>query len=1201
VDAARYRELKRILFEAQRREGRERATYLAAACAGDDALRAEVESLLARTEVPTGDLAAPIVESLHPPPPRRCGPYEVGGEVGRGGMGVVYEARDVRDGRRVAIKVLPPNFARSPRLFERFQREARMGLKVDHENVVRTLDVGEVEAEPGGTCRFLVMEYVEGRTLRELAADLGTVPEAFLREIGAQVAAGLAAIHAAGIVHRDLKPENILISDDQRVRIMDLGVAKLQEASVELTHEGQFLGSLAYAAPEQCDGRAVGPAADLYALGVVLYELTTGLNPFRHENPGAVIRAQLDLIPPPASAYEADVSPFLSETLAWLLAKRPDERPSDAREVSALLAAGEESPWWRRRERMVGVRPLPLVNVRRDTALFGREEELARLQAAWRDAGAGRGGALLVVGEAGLGKSRLVDALVRAQDGDKAHVLYGSYPPGGGLDGLCDAITGHFGDARLPEALAAYLPPTLAPAFASLVRGEPHRLSDDGLHASLKALLQALAGDRPTLWIMEDLHFAPEVGRQAALYLARAAPSQRALVLLTSREPLPGVGCLELGRLPHAATAALVRNARPELPEYLREQIAAKADGVPYFAFELLRGLGDGTEQIAVPSAVRDAISARLRAITSEEHAILDVAAVEGFEFDADLVASVLEVPVMTVLQRLASLERRDGVVRAAGRRYRFDHHLIQEVVYADLPARLREEYHARLAEAFAARAASPGEAAPFLALHHLKGSRPREALPYLVAGLDDLERRHLHEAVLELTELALPLVDTRDRVRLLLRRAERLEILGRREQEVAAAQEAHALAVGLGDDALLARTRLAIGMLLISTSRDAEALEHLLAARELAAATGERRLETVARVRIGTALARVRRDAEALEELERGRQSAVEEGDAHNEALALGARGMALRHLGRYEEAMRAHEAAIRIARRLGERRLECFQEGALGLGCFHLGRLEDAAAHMRRQMRLGLEVGDRRAESGATGNLGVVLMEMGRLADAAGCFQRHQVLAVEIDDKRAAAVAIGNLGRLEAMLGEPGAAREQTLASLDIARAVGARHLIAGSLLALGHLARDAGAPEEARRHYAECLSIVRATGDPMGTAEALVALARLGDDAPARLAEARALAERYDLPGPRLQAAAVAGDAAEAARVLDAAADRIGVPGQLESHFLLWKATGGRAHLEEARRLLDLLSRHAPPERRAGLREGVPFHREILAATG
>jgi len=163
----------------------------------------------------------------------QVGPYRVESELGSGGMGSVFLAVG-EDGSKVALKVVHPHLIATPGFFKRFLREAEMGRQVNHENVVRTLDVDATMVEDKQV-NYMVMEYVEGRSLRELLNDLGAVPETLLRELAQQTAAGLAAIQAEGIIHRDLKPENILITDDHQVRIMDLGVAKLQEASVALT------------------------------------------------------------------------------------------------------------------------------------------------------------------------------------------------------------------------------------------------------------------------------------------------------------------------------------------------------------------------------------------------------------------------------------------------------------------------------------------------------------------------------------------------------------------------------------------------------------------------------------------------------------------------------------------------------------------------------------------------------------------------------------------------------------------------------------------------------------------------------------------------------------------------------------------------------------------------------------------------------
>ena len=264
----------------------------------------------------------------------RLGPYRLREQLGAGAMGAVYLAE--ADEGPVALKVIHPHLLEQSGYFKRFQREAEAGRRVEHPNVVRTLD-SDLLMAGGQPCFFLVMEYVQGRTLRELLREMGVLPEALVREIGRQVAAGLAAIHAAGIVHRDLKPENVLITDDHRVRIMDLGVARVEGATTHLTLAGQFAGSLLYAAPEQFRDDVVGPSADLYALGVLLYELVAGANPFRHDVVAAVMRAHLEEEPPRLEEVEPEVSLFLAELVHTLLQTLPEARFPHAESVQAAL------------------------------------------------------------------------------------------------------------------------------------------------------------------------------------------------------------------------------------------------------------------------------------------------------------------------------------------------------------------------------------------------------------------------------------------------------------------------------------------------------------------------------------------------------------------------------------------------------------------------------------------------------------------------------------------------------------------------------------------------------------------------------------------------------------------------------------------------------------------------------------------------
>lgn len=267
-------------------------------------------------------------------PGTSLGPYEVVSALGAGGMGEVYRARDPRLGRDVAVKVLHGHVADDAASRQRFEREARAVASLSHPNIVAVFDVG---TEGGVT--FVVSELLEGRTLREHLRD-GVPPRRAL-EWAAQIALGLGAAHERGIVHRDLKPENVFVADDGRVKILDFGLAQVETArtagdTTVLTQAGTFMGTPGYASPEQVSGDAATTRSDIFALGVILYELVTGRHPFMRptvvETLTAILREE-----PPAIGPVAGLPPAIAPVIDRCLRKRPSDRPASAPDLAFLL------------------------------------------------------------------------------------------------------------------------------------------------------------------------------------------------------------------------------------------------------------------------------------------------------------------------------------------------------------------------------------------------------------------------------------------------------------------------------------------------------------------------------------------------------------------------------------------------------------------------------------------------------------------------------------------------------------------------------------------------------------------------------------------------------------------------------------------------------------------------------------------------
>jgi serine/threonine protein kinase len=257
--------------------------------------------------------------------------YEILAPLGRGGMGMVVKARDRALDEIVAIKILRPDFAEDRVMAERFRSEIKVARRIRHPNVCGIHDYGE---EHG--LLFISMEYVEGPDLKRLLRERGAFPPEEAYEIASQIAAGLQAVHDAGVIHRDLKTPNIMLDPAGRARLMDFGIAK-RKGDGTLTTTGTILGTPEYMSPEQAQGQKIDHRSDLYALGIVVYELFTGHVPFRGETPISTILKQIQDPPPLDEGHAARLPEKLRPVLKKALAKSPAERYGSARELAEAL------------------------------------------------------------------------------------------------------------------------------------------------------------------------------------------------------------------------------------------------------------------------------------------------------------------------------------------------------------------------------------------------------------------------------------------------------------------------------------------------------------------------------------------------------------------------------------------------------------------------------------------------------------------------------------------------------------------------------------------------------------------------------------------------------------------------------------------------------------------------------------------------
>jgi non-specific serine/threonine protein kinase len=497
-------------------------------------------------------------------PASRLGPYEIVALLGAGGMGEVYRARDARLKRDIAIKVLPDAVASSPERLARFEREATTVAGLNHPNIVVLHSIEEAQ----GT-RFLTMELVEGSSL-EQSVTPGGLPIARVIELGIALADALAAAHEKGVIHRDLKPANVMLTKDGRVKVLDFGLAKLAapDSDPDSTHEatrttltsaaGHVVGTVPYMAPEQVRGEAVDARTDLFALGVLLYELASGTRPFAGATPADISSAILRDAPESLDALRSDLPRDLGRIVSRCLEKNPRERVQSALDVSNELhrlrrdlERGRISGSSRIEDRPTGNLPLSL------DSFVAREQELASVVALLAEARL-----VTLTGVGGTGKTRL--AL------EAAHRLSADFPDGAWLVELA------------PVTHAEAVPNVVGDLLG--VRQGPG-----------KALVQSIADalrHRAMLLVLDNCEHVLDTVAELATLIARQCADVR--ILATSREAL-GIGGERILRLqslsdPEGARLfrdrALAAGAIGILEMEALERLSHRLDGMP-LAIEL--------------------------------------------------------------------------------------------------------------------------------------------------------------------------------------------------------------------------------------------------------------------------------------------------------------------------------------------------------------------------------------------------------------------------------------------------------------------------------------------------------------------------------------------------------------------------------------------------------------------------------------
>jgi len=756
-------------------------------------------------------------------------------EIGHGAFGTVYLASDELIGRRVAVKHLRPPSALSPvrELRERVLREARAVGKLNSPYIAMLHQLHELEDEGW----LLEMEYVASGSLSDLVSREAPLSPQRVAELAGGIFKGLGAAHDGGLVHGDMKPGNVLLAQDGSPKLVDFGLSWMVD-DVSMSRSGSEgpVGTPAYMSPEVIMGARGTIASDLWSVGVMLHRMLADDLPFPANTLHELFLAVQNEEPQP---LPAEVPVWLQGLVTRLLQKRPEDRPGSCAEALDYLEPSTTAE-------LVAEPAAKRVGVARppEQWLVGRDEEHAILREALDRLGEGSGGAVLLSGEAGMGKSALLRVLARdAADRGFSFVKASVTTLEGLVRPLIEATLAAI-EAESDGASLGATPP--ATALRTLLQEQSHGsiTSRQQVVWALEQVFEALTERRPVVLVFDNTQYGQPEDWQLLRELVQRLPRRRAFVVTGFRThdieasasthslggyhelaSVAGIRQIALGPLTQEAMLELLRK-RAEV-ERVDSEVAAwligQAEGNPFFAEQMLSHLvehgavefdnktlvsGPKWQKVAIPHRFQELVNLRLAGLSDMQRELLDTAAIDGRVFDAEALQAILERPLLGILRELQSLYRDRNLVEPAGDAFRFTSGLVQEVIVQGIAPALCKAIHQSLAQHLESRGDDAGVSPERLAVHWHEGGDQKRAAPYFLKAAAGAAGRQERRRAIDLFEKAGTVSDAvvATHAGTLLDICSMYETLGRMDAADEVSSSIRAVAQRLGDSELQQR-----------------------------------------------------------------------------------------------------------------------------------------------------------------------------------------------------------------------------------------------------------------------------------------------------------------------------------------------------------------------------------------------------------